>query len=148
MLKGVERYTASASARSIPDNWFRNRSRKAQRSRDMVDVVHVSFVGGGIFLPNEGPADRQYLVDYVAHLLHSKPKVQILRANERWMAERTADHCCCAGCGRASNATCREASSEGDIYCLRCALETGTRRSDEADDAARVRHLVLSSVGT
>jgi hypothetical protein len=114
----------------------------------MADVVHVSFVGGGIFLPNEGPADRQYLVDYVSHLLHSKPKVQILRSNQRWMAERCGTYCCCAGCGRASKAVCREISNEADSYCLRCALEKEARRSGEASDANRVRRLKLAPVGT
>jgi hypothetical protein len=114
----------------------------------MADVVHVSFVGGGIFLPNEGPADRQYLVDYVAHLLHSQPKVQILRSSERWIAERCGGYCSCTSCGRASKAVCRETSNTADPYCLRCALEKEAHRSGKAGNANRVRRLKLSPVGT
>ena len=113
----------------------------------MADVVHVSFVGGGLFLPNEGPADRQYLVDYVAHLLHSKPKVQILRSDQRWMAERCGD-CCCACCGRASQAVCREVRRESDTYCLRCALEREASPSGKGANATtRLRRLALSPAG-
>ncbi|MBP1687372.1 MAG: hypothetical protein H6Q33_3515 [Deltaproteobacteria bacterium] len=90
----------------------------------MKGVVHLSFVGGEVFLPNEGPVDRQYLVDYVAHVLHSKPKVQILRSDQRWMAEQRGDYCYCAACGRASKAVCRKRSNKAEAYCLHCALET------------------------
>jgi len=114
----------------------------------MADVVHVSFAGGGIFLPNEGPADRQYLVDYVGHLLSSKQTVQILRCEQRWLAERCGDYCCCAGCGRAAKAVCRETRNEAEPYCLRCALETGARPSAPARRANRRRHLALAAVGS
>lgn len=114
----------------------------------MADIVHVSFAGGGIFLPNEGPADRQYLVDYVTHLLHSKPQVQILRANQRWMAEPCGHYCCCAGCGRASKAVCRESSRAKDAYCLRCALETEeAARSRKRPRSSAMRQLKLSPAG-
>lgn len=114
----------------------------------MTDVVHVSFTGGGIFLPNEGPADRQYLVDYVAHLLHAKPKVQILRREQRWMAERSGNYHCCACCGRATKAVCRDTGNETEAYCLRCALETEARPAAKAAEGRRPRHLALSAVAT
>jgi len=109
----------------------------------MTDVVHLSFVGGGIFLPNDGPADRQDLVDYVAHLLHSKPNVEILRADQRWMAERTVDCYGCTRCGRASTTVCYETSNDAAAYCLRCALETDEDRSN--GDATPVRQRGHSS---
>lgn len=113
----------------------------------MTDIVHVSFSGGGIFLPNEGPADRQYLVDYVAHLLHAKPKVQILRCEQRWMAERCGHYCCCASCGRATKAVCRETHHDGESFCLRCALEAEARPSAKVA-ATRRRHRLAHSTVT
>src|SRR5574337_953677 len=114
----------------------------------MTDVVHVSFTGGGIFLPNEGPADRQYLVDYVAHILHSKPKVQILRCEQRWLAEQSAVYCSCVSCGRATKSVCRETRNEAEAYCLRCALEKGARPAPPTGNTSRVRHLALAALGT
>ena len=90
----------------------------------MTGVVRLSFVGADVFLPSEEPVDRQYLVDYVAHVLHSKPKVQIVRSDQRWMAERRGEYYCCAACGRASKVVCRKRSNEAEAYCLHCALET------------------------
>ncbi|MBP1685828.1 MAG: hypothetical protein H6Q33_1971 [Deltaproteobacteria bacterium] len=113
----------------------------------MADVVHVSYAGGGIFLPDEGPADRQYLVDYVAHLLHAKPKVQILRREQRWMAERCKTYCCCASCGRAYKAVCRETANDADPYCLRCALENEGRPSAKVGGTNLLRTLALSAAG-
>lgn len=107
----------------------------------MMDLVHLSFVGGGIFLPNEGPADRQDLVDYVAHLLHSRPAVQIRRSAQQWMAEQCADCCHCACCGRATKAVCYERTNAAEAYCLRCALETEGHRFDEDGNATGVGQL-------
>lgn len=114
----------------------------------MTDVVHVSFRGGGIFLPNEGPVDRQYVMEYVAHILQSKPQVQVLHSDQRWLVERCGWSCSCAHCGRGSTAVCRRPSNKTDAYCLRCALETEPRRPRKGSNPTGLRHLTLALAGT
>ncbi len=87
----------------------------------MAAVAHVSYLGGGIFLPDNGPGDRHTIIEYVGRLLSSKQKVQILLDNQRWLAQ-SGEHVCCARCALVSKTSCREASAEGELYCLRCAL--------------------------
>ncbi len=107
----------------------------------MTPVAHVSYVGGGIFLPDHGPENRRTIIEYVARLTRSKQKVQILLDNERWLVQSGA-HVCCAGCQLATDTSCREAAKEAEIYCLRCALSLPAR----LDTGSRVapRHLTLT----
>lgn len=110
----------------------------------MASVAHVSFVGGGIFLPDHGPSDRRTLIDYVERLAGSKPKVQILLENQRWLVQ-PCNYACCACCGYACNVSCREASNETDAFCLKCALGRHSTRRKKTAEALAPRHLTLSS---
>ena len=110
----------------------------------MTGVAHVSFHGGGIFLPDHGPGDRQTIVDYVARLTHSQPAVQILLENQRWMAQ-SDDHICCDRCGCATNVSCRESSNEAESYCLRCALAGYVLRPARAARMGAAQHLAFAS---
>ncbi|MFI5397359.1 MAG: hypothetical protein ACHQ9S_17615 [Candidatus Binatia bacterium] len=110
----------------------------------MASVAHVSFAGGGIFLPDHGPGDRLTLIDYVARLVRSKPKVQILLEHQRWLAQ-SGNHVCCACCGYASNVSCREASNDTDAFCLECALSRHSARRKNAATALAPQHLTLAS---
>jgi hypothetical protein len=101
----------------------------------MAAVAHVSFAGGGVFLPDHGPGDRRTLIDYVGRLANSKPKVQILLENQRWLAQ-PCNHVCCACCGYACDVSCREASNETDAFCLTCALGRHSTRRKTAEALA------------
>ena len=87
----------------------------------MAAVVHVSYLGGGIFLPDDGPGDRHTIMDYVERLVSSKQTVQILLDNQRWLVQ-PGQNACCASCDVVTKTACREASDGGELYCLRCAL--------------------------
>ena len=105
----------------------------------MAAVAHVSYPGGGVFLPDHGPGDRHTIMEYVERLVTSKRKVQILLDNQRWLVQ-SSEHTCCASCDLATKTACREANEDGELYCLRCALSS-TR--PEVRPRATARHLTL-----
>ena len=107
----------------------------------MTPVAHVSYLGGGIFLPDHGPGNRHTIIEYVTRLIRSKKKVQILLDNERWLVQ-SGRHVCCAGCQLATDTSCREATNEAEIYCLRCALALPARFDTGSRGAPR--HLTLT----
>jgi len=109
----------------------------------MAGVAHVSFAGGGVFLPDQKPQDRQHLLDYVTHLVSSKPKVQILLRRQRWLAE-SCSYCFCASCGRATNVSCRE-MGDLDSYCVQCALGSRPEPCESrSNNTAPAEHLTLA----
>ncbi len=108
----------------------------------MTAVAHVSYLGGGIFLRDHGPGDRQTIIAYVARLIRSKAKVQILLESQRWLIQ-AGEHVRCTHCAVVSNAGCREASREAEAYCLHCALTApAARRAVRSRSAPR--HLTLA----
>jgi hypothetical protein len=110
----------------------------------MAAVAHVSYLGGGVFLPDHGPGDRHTIMEYVERLASSKREVQILLDNQRWLVH-SGEHTCCAGCDLATQTTCRDADNGGRCYCLRCAL-SAARRQEQDDPAAP--HLTLAFAQT
>jgi hypothetical protein len=106
----------------------------------MAAVAHISYAGGGVFLPDHDPGDRHTLAEYVERLVNSKHKVQILLDNQRWLVQ-SGEHACCASCDRATETACREANDAGDLYCLRCALSASRPETRPRDTA---RHLTLA----
>ena len=88
-------------------------------------IAHVSFVGGGIFLPARSPYDRQVLAEHVNERVRAKGQVQVLMGDQLWMVHRSrnAAATCCARCGMAVTAACYF-SGCGDVgYCIACALQ-------------------------
>ena len=88
-------------------------------------VAHVSFLGGGVFVPTRSPYDRQVLVELVADRAHSKGRVQVLVGDQRWMV-----HCSdaqrartCSRCGTAEDVTCYSPSDRNTGYCVECAIK-------------------------
>ncbi len=108
----------------------------------MTAVAHVSYMGGGIFLRDRGPGDRQTIIDYVARLTRSKARVQILLENQRWLVH-VDDHAQCARCNVLTSAACREANCDAEAYCLRCAM-TGPLARPALHRRSRRRHLTLA----
>ena len=108
----------------------------------MTAVAHVSYIGGGIFLRDHGPGDRRTIIDYVARLLRSKTKVQILLESQRWLVH-ASERVRCRRCDVVSNVGCREASREADAFCLQCALTGPAARPALQSRPAR-RHLTLA----
>lgn len=46
-------------------------------------IVHISFAGGGLFLPARSPYDRQMLVEHVTDRVRCKGHLQVLTDDER-----------------------------------------------------------------
>jgi hypothetical protein len=93
-------------------------------------IAHVSFVGGGVFLPARDPYDRQILIEEVRQRVRAKGRVQVLVDNHRWLVQpgptnRTAT---CAGCSEALGAACYSGMSTDTAYCALCALGGSTHR--------------------
>ncbi len=83
-------------------------------------IAHVSFPGGGVFLPTRNATDRNLLIKYVDAHLRASARVQVLLGNRRWVARRAAG----VRCDRCDGAVERALASvtERATYCLSCAL--------------------------
>ena len=89
-------------------------------------IAHVSFPGGGMFLPARSPYDRQMLVEHIAARVRSKGRVQVLLDEQRWMVQlnRGAARIACASCGDTVDSACYRAPDGGAAHCIACALQT------------------------
>ncbi len=88
-------------------------------------VAHVSFPGGGIFLPARTPYDRETLMEYVTHTVHVNGRVQVLVDDRRWLVRGRRGTAAgrCAGCDHFLDAACNTAEDPGTIdYCMNCAF--------------------------
>lgn len=107
-------------------------------------VAHVSFTGGGVFVPARSPYDRQLLVEHVLDRVRSKGSVQVLVDDRRWTVNllrgsRTARCWSCDGTV-ASIACCIDADTI--VYCVGCAFAlrgSGSRRSSRRMNRVRSR---------
>ncbi|MFI5397835.1 MAG: hypothetical protein ACHQ9S_20045 [Candidatus Binatia bacterium] len=87
-------------------------------------IAHISFSGGGVFLPARSPYDRQTLMEYVAHHLGAGRQVQVLVDDQRWLVrlKRRRPAGCCSQCATAlESVSCSAANGEA-AYCMKCAL--------------------------
>ena len=105
-------------------------------------IAHVSFPGGGVFLPARTPYDRETLVEYVDHNVRANGRVQVLFADQRWLAypgRQDAAPADCTGCRRALAVACYAASSASVTpVCPHCAFATDAEESALPDyDAQR-----------
>src|SRR5690242_6101556 len=91
-------------------------------------IAHVSFPGGGIFLPARSPYDLQMLTEHIADRVRSKGHVQVLLDEQRWMVHlnRGPIRICCASCGDSADSTCYRAPDGDAAYCVPCALGPAT----------------------
>ncbi len=91
-------------------------------------IAHVSFRGGGIFLPARSPYDRQTLIEYVTDLVGAKRDVQVLLQDRRWIVHphRGQPPAYCAGCGTSTHCTCQPAADLEATYCVNCAFGSDT----------------------
>ncbi len=91
-------------------------------------IAHVSFVGGGIFLPARSPYDRQLLAEHVQSRVHAKGQVQVLIDDQRWMVHRrpSSGFAGCSHCGSSINSACYLGAGSGRPYCLTCAFADPT----------------------
>jgi hypothetical protein len=97
-------------------------------------IAHISFVGGGTFLPARNPYDRETLVEYVADRVHTRGHVQVLVDGQRWMVcPRNPSVSSCATCRHSLDCRCVATIDRGAAYCLTCAFgnDSASGRCDE-----------------
>jgi hypothetical protein len=87
-------------------------------------IAHVSFSGGGMFLPARSPYDRQVLAEHVVSRVRANGQVQVLIDDQRWMVHqrRSARSACCSQCGYGVDSACYLVSASGSLYCVTCAF--------------------------
>ena len=84
-------------------------------------IAHVSFSGGGLFLPARNPADRRVLVEDISARVRINGLVQVLVDGERWMVHALGEHpVSCGSCGRTPDSACYSAADERAAYCATC----------------------------
>ena len=88
-------------------------------------IAHVSFPGGGMFLPARSPYDRETLKEYVIHTVRVNGRVQVLVDDQRWFVHGSTSGRC-AGCEHLLDAACNLAGEAGGAgYCVTCAFRPG-----------------------
>jgi hypothetical protein len=87
-------------------------------------IAHVSFSGGGMFVPARSPYDRQLLMENILSRARVKGQVQVLIDGQRWMVygHASARTVCCSQCGFAVDSACYLGPRDGTPYCVSCAF--------------------------
>ena len=91
-------------------------------------VAHISFRGGGTFVPVRNPYDRQTMIEHVLERVRSRGRVQVLLGHCRWLvdwSEDTAVPCSSCGCTLAASCTARVAQRWTPL-CVWCAFGAPT----------------------
>jgi hypothetical protein len=104
-------------------------------SRMLDGIAHVSFPGGGMFLPARSPYDRQLLVEHVADRARSEKHVQVLVDDRRWIVNLNHESApvICSRCQGALLLSCHSLGV-GDAYCVKCALTPQAARNGVGSD--------------
>ncbi len=135
MLRGCTKFYSAASllAGSV---------QKEGPMRQIADgIAHVSFSGGGMFLPARTPYDRQILVEHVGAYLQANGRVQVLVEGQRWVVQLAQDSAVssCSSCGCSTESACRSTAHREALYCMTCAFagyrQTVLRRREERERA-------------
>src|SRR5262245_57437073 len=88
-------------------------------------IAHVSYPGGGIFVPVRTAYDRQILVEQVMERVRTKGQVQILIDDRRWMVRHLsrASRVSCVQCGGSTNSACTSPVIGKAVFCTKCVVE-------------------------
>ncbi len=87
-------------------------------------IAHVSYRGGGVFLPARNPYDRQMLLELAIERVRTKGLVQVLLDNRRWTLQRKQNQPSgrCATCGSTAGNVWSRAAGDAATYCVQCAV--------------------------
>jgi hypothetical protein len=88
----------------------------------MRGVAHISFSGGGVFLPARNPYDREILVEHVADRVRSKGEVQVALDDRCWSVSLSSVGICCASCGHPLDSACYSPANGFAAFCVKCAF--------------------------
>ena len=111
-------------------------------------IAHVSFPGGGTFLPLRNASDRRRLIADIANHSRAGDPVQLLVEEQRWVIrpQQVSSSFGCAVCGITEEPAAFSQGDEQTGYCITCVLAPCARSSssDSADDAKPANSLVRS----
>jgi len=87
-------------------------------------IAHVSFPGGGTFLPFRSAGDRRRLIANIANYSRTGDPVQLLFDEQRWVIRprNVSLPTGCAGCGTAAELAAFSVADENTSYCITCVL--------------------------
>ena len=85
-------------------------------------VAHVSFRGGGAFLPARQAQDQRTLIQHIADHVRADGLVQVLIDDQRWLVRALHESCRadCSKCGVTLDAACYPADKQQNAYCVTC----------------------------
>ncbi|HVO22204.1 MAG TPA: hypothetical protein VMW56_01100 [Candidatus Margulisiibacteriota bacterium] len=94
-------------------------------------MAHVSFPGGGLFLPARNHSDRRVLIDNVSAHVRANGLVQVLVDGERWLVRALPERqgFSCGRCGQSPDSACYSAADERAAYCATCVLAGDTQEN-------------------
>ena len=89
----------------------------------MRGVAHISFAGGGVFLPARNPYDREILAEHVADRVRSKGEVQVALDDRCWSVSLSNVGTHCSRCDHPlDNSACYSPANGLDAVCVKCAF--------------------------
>jgi len=95
-------------------------------------VAHISYRGGGMFLPVRTPYDRQVLVEHITDRVRNKSRVQVLIDKHRWLIDRFgAASVHCSSCGQSLDAACYDPLEDSTAFCIDCIFGTESGHADQ-----------------
>jgi hypothetical protein len=94
-------------------------------------IAHLSFLGGGTFLPARTPYDRQILLEHVGDRVRAKGRVQLLIDGRRWIVcpNDCGSAARCVRCNAHLGVACCAIAGDAAIHCLCCAVSDGVNLS-------------------
>jgi hypothetical protein len=115
-------------------------------------IAHLSFAGGGMFIPARSPYDRQLLAEHVLNRVRLKGSVQVLVDDRRWLVNllRHRRASGCSRCGCSVTSVCSDAAADTVVYCVRCAFvqraKVPTRLGSKANRPGAVTRTKVATV--
>lgn len=102
-------------------------------------VAHLSFRGGGIFLPARNPYDRQILSEHAVQRARAHGRVQVLVDDERWTICLKLDPSVlrCGSCDSPLELVCLGSRTPNTPRCVRCALMDGPKAAPRSAEHTR-----------
>jgi len=98
----------------------------------MKGIAHISFSGGGVFLPARNPYDRDMLVEHITDSVRSKGQLRVRVDNMFWsvLPSTRSPDAACNGCGGILHSLCCSVA-DGAEYCAKCAFGSEAQTAAE-----------------
>ena len=87
-------------------------------------TAQITFVGGGLLLPDRTPYDRQMLREHVLDRARHAEQLQVKVGRKTWVVEHPTEQrpLVCGLCQRRLTVAALHAAASQNLYCVACAL--------------------------